>query len=116
MKKKTRKHCAGCKHKIVEVNGELIEAMHDRNTFEHRKKESMKKKTQWNKIFKLGDKINSKLHFTEKDVVNKVLTYRKRKQIEKEGMLSLKLDLLHVLDRGKRILNTRWFSVWIIKK
>ena len=39
-----------------------------------------------------------------------------RKQIEKEGMQSLRLGMLDFLSHGKRILNTRWFSVWIIKK
>lgn len=77
---------------------------------------SCKKKTQWNKIFKLGDKINSKLHLTEKDSIRMVSTYRKSKQIEKEGLKNLRLGMLELLSHGKRILNTRWFSLWVVKK
>ncbi|MEK6883264.1 MAG: hypothetical protein AABY22_26795 [Nanoarchaeota archaeon] len=39
-----------------------------------------------------------------------------RKQIEKEGPKSLRLGMLDFLSHGKRILNTRWFSLWLIKK
>ena len=39
-----------------------------------------------------------------------------RKQIEKEGLKSLRLGMLDFLSHGKRILNTRWGSLWWIKK
>ena len=39
-----------------------------------------------------------------------------RKQIEKEKLQNVRLELLKVLDSGKRILNTRWGSLWWIKK
>ena len=39
-----------------------------------------------------------------------------RKQIEKEGLKNLRLGMLEVLDHGKRILNTRFGSLWWVKK
>ena len=39
-----------------------------------------------------------------------------KEQIEKEGMKSLRLGMLDFLSHGKRILNTRWGSIWWIKK
>mgnify|MGYP001558274010 CR=1 FL=1 len=39
-----------------------------------------------------------------------------KKDIEKERLQNIRLELLKVLDSGKRILNTRWGSLWWIKK
>ena len=36
--------------------------------------------------------------------------------IEKQGMKNLRMGMLDFLSRGKRILNTKWFSIWWIKK
>ena len=34
--------------------------------------------TNWEKVFELGDKINKELKLSEKDIVNEVITYRKK--------------------------------------
>ena len=34
--------------------------------------------TNWERVFDLGDKINKELKLSEKDIVNEVITYRKK--------------------------------------
>ena len=34
--------------------------------------------TNWEKVFELGNKINKELKLSEKDIVNEVITYRKK--------------------------------------
>lgn len=34
--------------------------------------------TNWERVFELGDKINKELNLNEKDIVNEVITYRKK--------------------------------------
>lgn len=34
--------------------------------------------TNWEKVFAVGDKINTELKLSEKDIVNEVITYRKK--------------------------------------
>ena len=114
MKKKTKKHIIGLHGAIVQLTKKGDICVECGKPV--KQEMARKKKTQWNKIFKLGDKINNKLHLTEKDSIRMVSTYRKSKQIEKEGLKSLKLGMLELLSHGKRILNTRWFSVWVVKK
>ena len=34
--------------------------------------------TNWEKVFDLGDKINKELKLSEKEIINEVITYRKK--------------------------------------
>lgn len=34
--------------------------------------------TDWEKVFAIGDRINQELKLSEKDIVNEVITYRKK--------------------------------------
>ncbi|MEK6883623.1 MAG: hypothetical protein AABY22_28605 [Nanoarchaeota archaeon] len=43
----------------------------------------MKKKTQWNKIFKLGDKINKDLKMTEEEAYNLIDKIRSKLKMNK---------------------------------
>lgn len=41
--------------------------------------------TDWEKVFKLGDKINQDLNLTEKNVLNEIKSFRTRKKTQKES-------------------------------